>query len=153
MLTISMLTPVSADVSNVVPDEPLPYVCCDVDSTSHRPPRRGLVLPEALLRSIWRTVANRSNNGKRGLGEFGWLAPNPTAGKAFIGEYLTIIPHPDGERKQVCVRQNKLLKFVDTEFICGTRPIWQLLSRAKSALVINELRQRQPSHRFHTERH
>ena len=44
------------------------------------------------------------------LDGFGWLRLNPTPGKAFVGEYLTIIQHPNGERKQVCVRENKLLK-------------------------------------------
>lgn len=47
------------------------------------------------------------------LEAFGWLQLNPTPGKAFVGEYLTIIQHPGGERKQVCVRENKLLKFDD----------------------------------------
>jgi len=56
-------------------------------------------------------VADRSVDGKRGLGEFGCVPLNPAPGKAFIGEYLTIIQHPNGERKQVCVRENKLLKF------------------------------------------
>jgi hypothetical protein len=31
--------------------------------------------------------------------------------KSDVGEYLTIIQHPSGERKQVVVRENKLLKF------------------------------------------
>jgi endonuclease G len=45
------------------------------------------------------------------LDEFGWLYLNPQPGKAFIGEHLTIIQHPNGERKQVCVRENRLLKY------------------------------------------
>lgn len=44
------------------------------------------------------------------LEQFGWLRLNPQPGKAMIGEYLTIIQHPNGEYKQVCVRENKLLK-------------------------------------------
>lgn len=51
-----------------------------------------------------------STDGQR-LDEFGWLRLDPTPGKAVIGEYLTIIQHPGGERKQVCVRENKLLKY------------------------------------------
>ena len=31
-------------------------------------------------------------------------------GKASEGEWLTIVQHPNGERKQVCVRENQLLK-------------------------------------------
>lgn len=45
--------------------------------------------------------------------QFGYLPLNPQPGKAFVGEYLTIIQHPRGERKQVCVRENKLLKLED----------------------------------------
>lgn len=51
-----------------------------------------------------------SINGES-LNQYGWLKLNPQQGKAFIGEYLTIIQHPNGERKQVCVRENKLLKY------------------------------------------
>lgn len=47
------------------------------------------------------------------LDEFGYLYLNPQPGKAFIGEFLTIIQHPNGERKQVCVRENRLLKYDD----------------------------------------
>jgi endonuclease G len=56
-------------------------------------------------------VSPRSIDGQRSLNEFGWLPLNPEPGKAFVGEYLTIIQHPQGERKQVCVRENKLLKY------------------------------------------
>src|SRR5262249_54161171 len=40
-----------------------------------------------------------------------WLPLSGERGKSDVGEYLTIIQHPNGERKQVCVRENKLLKF------------------------------------------
>jgi endonuclease G len=49
------------------------------------------------------------------LEPFAWLRLDPTPGKAFVGEYLTIIQHPKGERKQVCVRENKLLKYADKD--------------------------------------
>jgi endonuclease G, mitochondrial len=52
-----------------------------------------------------------SIGGPTPLDPFGWLYLNPQPGKAFIGEFLTIIQHPDGERKQVCVRENRLLKY------------------------------------------
>jgi endonuclease G len=57
-------------------------------------------------------VDSVSSDGKS-LDTFGWMRLNPTPGKAFVGEYLTIIQHPGGERKQVCVRENKLLKYDD----------------------------------------
>src|SRR5262245_43414124 len=48
-------------------------------------------------------VEPRSVDGQS-LDQFGWVRLNPDPRKAFIGEYLTIIQHPNGERKQVCVR-------------------------------------------------
>lgn len=55
-------------------------------------------------------VSARASDG-RGLEEFGHLPLNPAPGKAILGEYLTIIQHPGGERKQVCVRDNKMLRY------------------------------------------
>ena len=56
-------------------------------------------------------VQSRSVDGGRDLKEWGWLPLDGRPGKSDEGEYLTIIQHPGGERKQVCVRENKLLKF------------------------------------------
>ena len=56
-------------------------------------------------------VQPRSMDGARELKDWGWLALDGRPGKSDPGEYLTIIQHPAGERKQVCVRENKLLKF------------------------------------------
>jgi len=57
-------------------------------------------------------VEPRSLRGEA-LEQFAWLRLDPTPGKAFVGEYLTIIQHPKGERKQICVRENKLLKYAE----------------------------------------
>lgn len=59
-------------------------------------------------------VAPRSQDGSRALSDYGYLPLSPRPGKSFEGEYLTIIQHPGGERKQVCVRENKLIKYLDT---------------------------------------
>jgi endonuclease G len=59
-------------------------------------------------------VEPMSADGSRRIEEYGYLTLNPTPGKAAVGEYLTIIQHPNGERKQVCVRENKLLEYDDT---------------------------------------
>ncbi len=56
-------------------------------------------------------VSPKSDDERRDLSGFGWLPLNPDPGKAVIGEYLTIIQHPGGERKQICVRENKLLRY------------------------------------------
>jgi endonuclease G, mitochondrial len=57
-------------------------------------------------------VAPVSQTGGRNLTEFGHLPLSGEPGKADPGEYLTIIQHPSGQTKQVCVRENKLLKYV-----------------------------------------
>src|SRR5262249_60859781 len=57
-------------------------------------------------------VEPRSLRGEA-LEPFAWLRLDPTPGKAFVGEYLTIIQHPKGERKHICVRENNLLKCAD----------------------------------------
>src|SRR5882757_3308298 len=57
-------------------------------------------------------VAPTSQSGGRDLTEWGWLPLNGEPGKGDPGEYLTIIQHPGGQPKQVCVRENKLLKYV-----------------------------------------
>jgi len=59
-------------------------------------------------------VEPRSLRGEA-LEQFAWLRLDPTPGKAFVGEYLTIIQHPKGERKQICVRENKLLKYAEKD--------------------------------------
>ncbi|MFM7167046.1 MAG: DNA/RNA non-specific endonuclease, partial [Planctomycetaceae bacterium] len=59
-------------------------------------------------------VDSRSAEGTD-LTDFGWLTLNPEPGKAFIGEYLTIIQHPRGEPQQICVRENRLLKYAAGE--------------------------------------
>lgn len=55
-------------------------------------------------------VAPLASNADRDLGDFGWLPLIGEPGKAIEGEWLTIIQHPNGELKQVCVRENRLLK-------------------------------------------
>jgi endonuclease G len=56
-------------------------------------------------------VAPTSQSGGRELTEWGWLPLSGEPGKGDPGEYLTIIQHPGGQTKQVCVRENKLLKY------------------------------------------
>lgn len=56
-------------------------------------------------------VAPTSHSGGRDLSDWGWLPLSGEPGKGDPGEYLTIIQHPSGQLKQVCVRENKLLKY------------------------------------------
>lgn len=57
-------------------------------------------------------VAPTSLSGDEHLEDWGWLPLSGAPGKADPGEYLTIVQHPSGQMKQVCVRENKLLKYV-----------------------------------------
>ena len=57
-------------------------------------------------------VAPVSLSGGRNLSDWGWLPLSGEPGKGDPGEYLTIIQHPSGQTKQICVRENKLLKYV-----------------------------------------
>src|SRR5947207_1569006 len=57
-------------------------------------------------------VAPLSLAGETSCIDWGWLPLSGQPGKGDPGEYLTIIQHPGGQPKQVCVRDNKLLKYV-----------------------------------------
>ena len=52
-------------------------------------------------------------NGDHPLSQYGFIPLVSRVGKVAEGEWLTIVQHPNGERKQVCVRENKLLKRAD----------------------------------------
>ncbi|UVK38739.1 DNA/RNA non-specific endonuclease [Mesorhizobium sp. AR10] len=55
-------------------------------------------------------VRPESTTHPQRLESYGFLPLVEEEGKAFEGEWLTIIQHPNGERKQVCVRENRLIK-------------------------------------------
>ena len=55
-------------------------------------------------------VGARSDDDAIALDSFGCLPLLEMVGKAFEGEWLTIVQHPGGERKQLCVRENRLIK-------------------------------------------
>lgn len=55
-------------------------------------------------------VTPRDKSGTASLSSLGWLPLIGGTGKAIEGEWLTIIQHPRGEQKQICVRENQLLK-------------------------------------------
>lgn len=47
------------------------------------------------------------------LRQFGCLPLIEATGKTAEGEWLTVIQHPSGQRKQICVRENKFVKRTD----------------------------------------
>jgi endonuclease G, mitochondrial len=90
----------------------------DVDGMEREPVRFGFE-PDKLFYTNDRldysivAVAPVSLAGGRRLIDWGWLPLSGQPGKGDPGEYLTIIQHPSGQPKQICVRDNKLLKYVD----------------------------------------
>jgi endonuclease G, mitochondrial len=58
-------------------------------------------------------VESVSYNTRKPLGNYGTLPLVGRTGKVADGEWLTIVQHPNGELKQLCVRENKLIKRTD----------------------------------------
>jgi endonuclease G len=58
-------------------------------------------------------VAPRALNAEIALDIFGCLPLVGTTGKIAEGEWLTIVQHPNGDPKQVCVRENRYIKKTD----------------------------------------
>lgn len=75
-------------------------------------PQRLFFADEALDFAVV-AVAPRSDNADSTLDAFGFLPLIGVTGKVADGEWLTVVQHPNGERKQLCVRENKLLKRTD----------------------------------------
>ncbi|RYD51658.1 MAG: serine protease, partial [Verrucomicrobiaceae bacterium] len=55
-------------------------------------------------------VAEKSERNGVALSSFGYLPLVEALGKVVDGEWLTIVQHPNGERKQLCIRENQLLQ-------------------------------------------
>ena len=60
-------------------------------------------------------VEHRSSGGAREteLTELGWNRPIEAEGKVILGELINIIQHPNGEPKQLAMRENKLVDILD----------------------------------------
>lgn len=58
-------------------------------------------------------VEATSRNGGTELSSFGCLPLIDSIGKSAEGEWLTVIQHPGGKRKQICVRENQFIKRTD----------------------------------------
>lgn len=55
-------------------------------------------------------VGGLSRRDSLPLSDFGYLPLIETTGKVSEGEWLTIIQHPQGKRKAICVRENQFIK-------------------------------------------
>lgn len=45
---------------------------------------------------------------------FGWNGLSAEEGKVIAGEYVSIIQHPSGERKQIAIRENRIIDVLDS---------------------------------------
>ncbi|MGW1603824.1 endonuclease [Streptomyces eurythermus] len=68
-------------------------------------------------------VTERNQEGAR-LADFGWLPLDGAQGKAIIGEFVNIIQHPNGEPKQLALRENQIVDLLDrfVHYVTDTAP-------------------------------
>ncbi|MFL4910262.1 endonuclease [Streptomyces sp. MMS24-I2-30] len=57
-------------------------------------------------------VAERNQQGAS-LADFNWLPLDGAQGKAILGEFVNIIQHPNGEPKQLALRENQIVDLLD----------------------------------------
>ena len=48
------------------------------------------------------------------VGQFGWNGLSAAEGKVIAGEYVSIIQHPSGERKQIAIRENQIVDVLES---------------------------------------
>jgi endonuclease G, mitochondrial len=69
-------------------------------------------------------VALKSDDGEASLSDYGFLRLDPTLHKVEPLEFVTIIQHPDGQPKQIAIRENKVLKIGDQQDTLKDNFIW-----------------------------
>lgn len=86
--------------------------------------RRGRIFPFAAIEAFYTsteldfTIVAVSPTGHDGtpITDFGVLPLIPMSGKGIIGEYVSIIQHPEGGTKQVVVRENRIIALDKARF-------------------------------------
>lgn len=56
-------------------------------------------------------------DGDGSLGDFGWLNLSEEEGEILIGEKVNIVQHPNGERKQLALRENRITALPENRFL------------------------------------
>ena len=69
-------------------------------------------------------VAEISDDGDNSLGDYGFLRLDPNPHKVRPDEFVTIIQHPDGQPKQIAIRENKVIKIGDRQDALMDSFIW-----------------------------
>ena len=73
--------------------------------------------PDALDFVLVAVDSQATDEPTRSLSEFGSLQLIADTGKIVLDEKMTIIHHPNGESKAISIRDNRLLSFVDENYI------------------------------------
>jgi len=60
-------------------------------------------------------IAEQSENSNAILSDYGFLRLDPTLHKVEPEEFVTVIQHPDGQPKQIAIRENKVLQIGDEQ--------------------------------------
>jgi len=91
----------------------LPSIFVDLD------PGTFFVTNQALDFSVVALKGNLSN-----ISRFGWNGLSAAEGKLIVGEYVSIIQHPSGERKQLALRENRVVDVLDNfvHYVTDTSP-------------------------------
>lgn len=84
-----------------------------------RDPQRFVLLPDNAFWSdaeldVCVVAVAPHSRGNIPLSRYGRLRLNPAVGKIDVGQFISIVHHPDGEWKQVALRENRLLKKDDS---------------------------------------
>lgn len=69
-------------------------------------------------------VAQTSEDEEASLIDYGFLRLDPTLHKVEPAEFVTVIQHPDGQPKQIAVRENKVLKIGDDQDALKDNFLW-----------------------------
>lgn len=69
-------------------------------------------------------VALKSDDKEASLTDYGFLRLDPTLHKVEPLEFVTIIQHPNGQPKQIAIRENKVLKIGDSHDILKDNFLW-----------------------------
>jgi len=69
-------------------------------------------------------IADRSEDGAAALSELGYLRLDPRTNKIDVGQYVTIIQHPDARTKRISLRENKVVKYGDASHADRDNFLW-----------------------------
>ena len=98
--------PAPAVSSSISRKAPTADCCNRSSSTSIR--ATFFITDRALDFSVVALKGNLSN-----ISKFGWNGLSAAEGKLIVGEYVSIIQHPSGERKQLALRENQVVDVLD----------------------------------------